>query len=85
MMKSVVAKRMRLNNSSSSYNRGIRTELDKYLAEECEDEVKILTFLLGGKGSPLDFPYYLDWPVMCWPFQSQQLQVNLHLAQVGVY
>ncbi|WVZ79992.1 hypothetical protein U9M48_027510 [Paspalum notatum var. saurae] len=47
MMKFVVAKRMRLNNGSSSYNRSTRTKLDKYLAEEREDEIKTLSeFLL---------------------------------------
>jgi hypothetical protein len=56
MMKSVVAKRMRLNNSSSSYSRGIRTELDKYLAEECEDEVKVFDILAWWKGQSSRFP-----------------------------
>lgn len=56
MMKSVVAKRMRLNNSSSSYSRGVRTELDKYLAEECEDEVKVFDILAWWKGQSSRFP-----------------------------
>jgi hypothetical protein len=38
MMKSIVSKKMRLNNGSSSCSKGSRTELDKYLAEECEDD-----------------------------------------------
>jgi hypothetical protein len=29
---------------------GIRTELDKYLAEECEDEVKVFDILAWWKG-----------------------------------
>ncbi|WVZ79866.1 hypothetical protein U9M48_027394 [Paspalum notatum var. saurae] len=56
MMKSVVAKRMRLNNGSSSYGRGTRTELDKYLAEECEDEVKTFDILAWWKGQSSRFP-----------------------------
>jgi hypothetical protein len=41
MMKSVVAKKVRLNNGTSSCSRGCRTELDKYLAEECEEAVVV--------------------------------------------
>ena len=58
MMKDVVAKRMRLNNGSSSYSssRGTRTELDKYLAEECEDETKHFDILAWWKGQSSRFP-----------------------------
>jgi len=57
MMKSMYAKRMKLNSgSSSSYNRGSRTELEKYLAEECEDDIKNFDILAWWKGQSSRFP-----------------------------
>ncbi|WVZ56860.1 hypothetical protein U9M48_007332 [Paspalum notatum var. saurae] len=57
MMKTIVAKRMKLNNgSSSSYNRGSRSELEKYLAEECEDDTKKFDILAWWKGQSSRFP-----------------------------
>ncbi|KAL6638261.1 hypothetical protein ACP70R_025833 [Stipagrostis hirtigluma subsp. patula] len=56
MMKSKVAKRMRLNNGSSSCSRGCRTELDKYLAEECEEDTKKFDILAWWKGQTSRFP-----------------------------
>jgi hypothetical protein len=56
MMKSVVAKKMRLNNGTSSCSRGCRTELDKYLAEECEEDDKKFDILVWWKGQSSRFP-----------------------------
>ena len=55
MMKTIVAKRMKLNNGSSSFSRGSRTELDKYLAEECEDDTKKFDILAWWKGQSSRF------------------------------
>lgn len=56
--KTRVAKRMRLNNgySSCSGSRGSRTELDKYLAEECEEDSKKFDILKWWKGQSTRFP-----------------------------
>jgi hypothetical protein len=53
MTKVVVAKRTRL---SSNYNRGSRTELDKYIYEECEYDVKYFDVLTWWKGQSTRFP-----------------------------
>lgn len=55
MMKTLVAKRMRLNNGSSSCSRGRKSELDKYLAEECEDDSKKFDILNWWKVSSTRF------------------------------
>ena len=53
-----IAKRMRLNSGSSSCSgsRGGRTELDKYLAEECEEDHKKFDILKWWKGQSSRFP-----------------------------
>jgi hypothetical protein len=59
MMKFVVAKKTRLNNGSSSSSSNIRrcrTKLDKYLAEECEEESKKFDILSWWKGQSARFP-----------------------------
>lgn len=56
--KTRIAKRMRLNNGSTSCSgsRGCRTELDKYLAEECEEDHKKFDILKWWKGQSPRFP-----------------------------
>uniref|UniRef100_K3ZLP8 hAT-like transposase RNase-H fold domain-containing protein n=1 Tax=Setaria italica TaxID=4555 RepID=K3ZLP8_SETIT len=53
-MKTRAVKRMRLNNGSSSCSRGSRTELDRYLAEEYEEDTKKFDILACTSGRILD-------------------------------
>lgn len=46
---------------------------------------KSLTFLLVGRGCQLDYPYCLDWLMMCSPSKYPLSLVNLPSAQMGIY
>jgi len=47
---------MKLNSGIGSSSRGSRTELDRYLAEECEEDVKKFDILAWWKGQSTRFP-----------------------------
>jgi hypothetical protein len=55
-MRSNIVKKMRLNSGKGTASMGNRTELDRYLAEECEEDVKNLIFLAWWKGHATRFP-----------------------------
>lgn len=73
MMKTVVVKRMRLNNGASRNNRGNKIELGRYLIKNVKMS-KSLIFLFGGRVKPLGSQYCPDWRMMCLPSQSPRLQ-----------
>ena len=55
--RSNIVKRMKLNSGVGSCSRGgIRTELDRYLAEECEEDTKKFDILAWWKGQATRFP-----------------------------
>jgi hypothetical protein len=57
--KAKLAKKMRLNSGASSTSRvtrGMRTELDRYLAEECEEDYRKFDILAWWKGQSSRFP-----------------------------
>ena len=51
-----IVKRMKLNSGMGSSSRGNRTELDRYLAEECEEDAKRFDILAWWKGQASRFP-----------------------------
>ena len=55
-LKTKLTKKIKLNNGTSGCNRGSRTELDKYLAEECEEDTKMFDILAWWKGQSTRFP-----------------------------
>ena len=55
-LKAKLAKKIRLNSGTGSCSRGSRTELDRYLAEECEEDSKKLDILAWWKGQSSRFP-----------------------------
>lgn len=56
-LKTRIAKKMKLNSgTTSSCSRGSRTELDRYLAEECEEDCKKFDILTWWKGQSTRFP-----------------------------
>ena len=55
-LKAKLAKKIRLNSGTSSCSRGSRTELDRYLAEECEEDSKKFDILAWWKGQSNRFP-----------------------------
>ena len=55
-LKTKLTKKIKLNNGTSSCSRGSRTELDKYLAEECEEDTKKFDILAWWKGQSTRFP-----------------------------
>ena len=55
-LKTKLTKKIKLNNGTSSCSRGSRTELDKYLAEECEEDTKMFDILAWWKGQSTRFP-----------------------------
>jgi hypothetical protein len=55
-MKAKLTKKIRLNSGTSTYSRGSRTELDRYLAEECEEDSKKFDILAWWKGQSSRFP-----------------------------
>jgi hypothetical protein len=55
-LKAKLTKKIRLNNGASSCSRGSRTELDRYLAEECEEDTKKFNILAWWKGQSRRFP-----------------------------
>ena len=56
MMKELIAKRMKLNNGGNSRISIHKSELDKYLAEDCEDPYKKLDVLAWWKLNATRFP-----------------------------
>jgi hypothetical protein len=54
--RSNIVKRMKLNSGMGSSNRGSRTELDRYLAEECEEDVEKFDILAWWKSQSTRFP-----------------------------
>ena len=82
MLKDKIAKKMKLNNCSTSSN---KSELEKYLAEETEDIESKLTFLLGGKSIHQGFQFWVIWLVMCLLSPLQQLRLSQLLVQVDVF
>ena len=54
--RSNIVKRMKLNSGIGSSSRGSRTDLDRYLAEECEEDVKKFDILAWWKGKSTRFP-----------------------------
>jgi len=55
-LKTKLTKKIKLNNGTTSCSRGSRTELDKYLAEECEEDTKKFDILAWWKGQSTRFP-----------------------------
>ena len=56
-LKTRIVKKMKLNSgTASSCSRGSRTELDRYLAEECEEDCKKFDILTWWKGQSTRFP-----------------------------
>jgi hypothetical protein len=54
--RSNIVKRMKLNSGIGTSSRGSRTELDRYLAKECEEDVKKFGILAWWKGQSTRFP-----------------------------
>jgi hypothetical protein len=54
--KAKLTKKMRQNTGASTCSRGSRTELDRYLAEECEEDTKKFDILAWWKGQSSRFP-----------------------------
>jgi hypothetical protein len=55
-LKAKLTKKIRLNNGTSSRTRISRTELDRYLAEECEEDTKKFDILAWWKTQSSRFP-----------------------------
>jgi hypothetical protein len=54
-LKTKLTKKMRMNNGTDSCSRGSRTERDRYLAEECEEDTKKFDILAWWKGQSSRF------------------------------
>jgi hypothetical protein len=54
--RSNIVKRLKLNSGVGMSSRGNKTELDRYLAEECEEHVKKIDILAWWKGQATRFP-----------------------------
>jgi hypothetical protein len=68
-LKQVFAKKMKLTNSS---NDTTKSELDKYLSEDCEDTEKRSIFSFGGRTMHIDCRFWLTWPKISLLYQYQQ-------------
>jgi hypothetical protein len=55
-LKTKLTKKMRINSGTCSCSRGNRIELDRYLAEECEEDTKKFNILAWWKGQSFRFP-----------------------------
>lgn len=63
----------------------VKSESEKYLTEDVEEERKTLIDCNGGMRIILDFQFFLEWLEIYWKFQFPPLLQNLRLARDGVY
>ena len=68
-LKQVIAKKMKMTNSS---NNTTKSELDKYVSEDCEDTEKRSIFSFGGRTMHIDCRFWLTWPKISLLYQYQQ-------------
>jgi hypothetical protein len=68
-LKQVITKKMKMTNSS---NNTTKSELDKYVSEDCEDTEKRSILSFGGRIIHTDCRFWLTWPKISLLYQYQQ-------------